>query len=109
MTFTGERMAELKYVGLDDINIDAFERSKVEDLARKHMEKLGRAVHNEFEAVLQFKGYHKEGERTKYSIHLRVAWPGGTITASKDDWFLANAVKATFEAAEAQLAHRFKD
>lgn len=97
---------ELKFVGLEGLEDVALER-EITSLAERHQGKLAYLVHNEFETVVHIKRYRKAGERQKFSVHLKVSWPGGTVASSKDDWFLPNAAKSAFEAAEQQLRSKF--
>jgi hypothetical protein len=102
-------MAEIKYVGLDEAGLDGFESRKLHDTLAHYAERLERIVHNTVELVTHLKAYDKAGERRKFSVHLRMTYPGATIVSDKkDDWNALTAVQRSLDALEEQVKHRLK-
>jgi len=101
-------MGTINYVDLDDAGIDTFQKKQLENAVEKHLGKLEHFVKNEFTVTLHTKAYNQTGERRKFSVHLKLNFPGSTMTAEKDDWDFLVAVKHAFAALEQQLMSRFK-
>lgn len=101
-------MAEIKYVGLEDLDLDVAERKRVEDEVTKHAKRIQQMVKNELELVIHLKPYHKTGERQKISVHIRATYPGGTVVSDKQhEWQLIPAIQAGMAAVEQQLERKF--
>lgn len=101
-------MTEIKYVGIEELPIENMQRLEVHALVEKHAKRIERIVHNELELVVHVKASDITGQRAKFSISIRAVYPGGTTTASKDDWQMLVGLQHALEAIEQQLAHKFK-
>lgn len=102
-------MAEIKYVGLDELSLDAFELQKLRETAESHAQKIERLVHNQLELIVHVKSYEKAGEKQKFSLHVRANYPGGHVVSDKvHDWNILTAVQHSLKAIEEQLHHKFR-
>jgi hypothetical protein len=58
---------------------------------------------------VHIKEYSKTGKRHKFSMHVRVSYPGGTVASSRShDWDARRALHKSFKDIENRLIHRFK-
>lgn len=102
-------MAEIKYVGFDELGLDTFQDKELKKTVETSAEKIQRSVHNELELVVHIKAYETGGEKKKYSIHLRATYPGGTIVSDKHhDWNVLTAVQRSLDALQLQAEKQFK-
>tara|TARA_Y100000310_G_C20576674_1_gene760774 strand:+ start:80 stop:1213 length:1134 start_codon:yes stop_codon:yes gene_type:complete len=99
----------IKFVGLKDLKLDEFEEDNLKKIAANEAFKLQRKIKNEFSLVLHLKSYEKDGHRQKYSISLRVEYPGQALSTSEDDWDFETALRKTFNNAKNALDKKFKD
>ena len=70
--------------------------------------KLQRLVHNEFSLIIHFKEYQKGGKQKKFSVHMRVEYPGKIVTVSQDDWDFETALHKAFDSAKNALLGKFR-
>ncbi|MBR9700695.1 hypothetical protein GOV11_02415 [Candidatus Woesearchaeota archaeon] len=101
-------MGEIRFVGLDDVNLERSIQSQLETLTDKHLDRIGYHIKNDFEVILHAKAHNDTGERTRHAVNVRVSYPGGTVTAGKDDWDFLVAVRQAFDAVDRQLASRWE-
>ena len=71
--------------------------------------KLQRKVKNEFKLIVHLKEYEKDGKRQKYSINLRIEFPGQILTSSQEDWDWRAALHKAFENAKNNAGKKFKE
>lgn len=100
-------MSTVRYVGLEDLGLDSFEQRQVESAVQKHLDKIAYHVKNEYELTIHLKAYQQAGERKKYSVNLKIAYPGATVTASKGSWELVTAIHESFRALDTQLRSKY--
>lgn len=101
-------MAEIKYVGLDDLGLDTFQERELRKNVELSAEKIQRAVNNELELVVHIKAYETDGKQKKFSIHIRATYPGDTIVSDKQhDWNVLTAVQRALEAVQYQAENKF--
>ncbi len=101
----------IQFIGLNQLDLDPGEKENVQKIASNESMKLQRKIHNEFTLVIHFKEYATEGKQQKqhkYSVHLRIEYPGKIVTVSQDDWDIIRALRETFANAENALDKKFK-
>ena len=104
-----EELTNIQYIGLDELNMDRFTEDWVKKIASYYSEKIGFLVKNEFDVVVHIKKYKKAGKQHKYSVHLRVNYPGGTVASGKAyDWDIRRALHKGFRDLKNELSHRYK-
>lgn len=96
----------IQYVGVSDLNEE--ERAAVNRVTTEGYEKVKRDLQNLTNLLVHIKTYNKEGDRKKYSVHLRVDAPTKINLASSrsDDWEIAAAMHKAFDDVRAQIRHR---
>ena len=98
----------IKFVGLNDVGLEAHEIANIQKAASNESFKLQRKIHNDFMLTIHLKEYEREGRQHKYSINLRVEFPGKIITSTQEDWDVVTAVRKAFNNAKNELGSRFK-
>ncbi len=98
----------IQFVDLNKIRLEPYQKANVQKICANEAFKLQRAIKDNFMLVLHFKEYQKDARQHKYSIHLRVEYPGKIITASGDDWDMETALHIAFEAAKTEAQKMFQ-
>ncbi|MEK6969821.1 MAG: CBS domain-containing protein [Nanoarchaeota archaeon] len=98
----------IQFIGLKELKLNAEQKAALEKIASNEAFKLQRELHNEFSLVMHIKDNSKEGKQNKYSVHLRVEFPGQIITCAEDDWDFETALRKTFNNAKNKLKSKFK-
>jgi len=95
----------IQFVGVSDLS--AEEQEVIQRLTTENYEKIKRDVHNLTNMTVHVKCYAKEGNRKKYSLHVKVAVPTKEFNSSNaDDWELARALHKAFNDIRNQIRHR---
>ncbi len=98
----------IQFIGVSELTPE--EQAMVSKLSTEHYEKLSRILKNNIENMtVHVKGYAKEGEKKKYSLHVRVKIPSSAVIESckSHDFDLARALHKSFDDLRAQIEHRF--
>lgn len=98
----------IQFVDLNKIRLEPHQKANVQKICSNEAFKLQRVIKDNFMLVLHFKEYQKDARQHKYSIHLRVEYPGKIITASQDDWDMETALHLVFEAAKTEAQKMFQ-
>ncbi|PIN74209.1 hypothetical protein COV20_01180 [Candidatus Woesearchaeota archaeon CG10_big_fil_rev_8_21_14_0_10_45_16] len=98
----------IKFVGLNKLDWHPSEKEALKKIASNESFKLQRILKNEFSLIIHLKEYEKEGQKHKYSVTMRVDFPGRNISISQDDWDWRTAVRKTFANAKNKLGKQFK-
>jgi predicted transcriptional regulator/ribosome-associated translation inhibitor RaiA len=96
----------IKFVGLSRARLDTYEKDNIRKIAANEAFKLQRKIKDKFFLRLHLKAYQKEGKQQKYSVHLRVEYPGQILTSEEDDWDVIVAVRKLFTNAKNALDSR---
>jgi len=95
----------IQFIGVSDLL--AEEQAVIHQLTTEHYEKIKRKLHNVTNMSVHVKCYQKEGDRKKYSLHVRVNAPTKEFNSSNaDDWELPRVLHKAFEDIEHQIQHR---
>ncbi len=85
MEFTG-----LKY-------LEPLEQTIVKGIAQEYLPILQREAHNDIDVLVHVKSYNKGGNRSKYSVHLKLISSGSSIDVDKThDWDLPRGIHEAF-------------
>ena len=80
----------IQYVGIDDLDIDSGSKNWLIENTNKLSEKIGFMLKKQFNLDVHVKEYKQNGgkdKRHKFSIHMKIEWPGHTFATSKaNDW-----------------------
>jgi CBS domain-containing protein/ribosome-associated translation inhibitor RaiA len=99
----------IQYVGLEELDIDSFLKLHVQRIASRQMERLQHYFNNEYQLILHIKEHQKTGERHKYSVHMRLVYPGATVPATKSvAWDIRTAMQEAFSKLESKLGSKYK-
>ena len=99
-------MENIQFIGYDDL--DDQEKVVLNKLATEYHEKIQRFFLNEdLNLVVQIKKLKKDGDKHKYSLHIRVNAPASVAQSSKAaDWDLARALHKAFKDLERSIEHK---
>ncbi|MBW3019510.1 hypothetical protein KY329_04990 [Candidatus Woesearchaeota archaeon] len=97
--------ADIQFTGVSDL--DAAEQDTVQVLSREYYDKIKRQLQNVVNISVHVKRYKLEGERNKYSVHVKVAAPMQIFAADHAHfWELPAAIHAAFQDIQNQITHR---
>jgi hypothetical protein len=95
----------IQFVGVSSLPAD--EQEIVHRLTTEHYEKIKRDLRNITNMTVHIKCYEKEGNRKKYSMHVKVVAPTREFNSTKaDDWELSRALHKAFNDIRSQIQHR---
>ncbi|MDP3989881.1 MAG: CBS domain-containing protein [archaeon] len=98
----------IKFVGLKELDWHSYDVTALKKIAGNEAFKLQRALKNDFDLVIHMKEYQKDAKKHKYSVHMKVEFPGRIVTVSQDDWDWKTAVRKTFANAKNKVGKQFK-
>ena len=99
----------VKFIGLNDVRLSPQQKYNLKKITDHEAMKLQRKIKQEFTLVLHLKEYTKEGDQGKFSVHLRIEYPGKILTSEQFDWDLETALRKTFNNAKNNTNSRFKE
>lgn len=87
----------MEFTGLKEL--EPLEQTIVKGIAQDYFPILQQRVHNDIDLLVHVKSYNKAGNRSKYSIHLKLIYAGDVIDVNKvHDWDLPKGVHEAFVA-----------
>jgi len=96
----------IQFVGVSELSPE--DQATVKSISTDEFEKIKRELHNITNMTVHVKCYEKEGDRKKYSMHVKVVAPTKVFDSSKaDDWDLAKAMHMACESILHQIQHKF--
>lgn len=98
----------IQFIGLNQVDLEPHEKYNIQKISSNEAFKLQRQVHNDFKLILHFKEYEKDGRQHKYSVNLRIEYPGKIVTSTEDDWDVETALRKAFENAKNELSGLFR-
>jgi CBS domain-containing protein len=98
----------IKFVGLNKSKLEPYQKVNIKKIAANETFKLQRKIKNELNLTIHIKDYQKTGGRQKFSVHLRLVFPGQIITSSQEDWDIETAVRKTFNNAKNAVKKKFR-
>lgn len=85
----------MEFTGLKEL--EPLEQTIVKGIAQEYFPVLQQRVHNDIDLLVHVKAYNKAGNRSKYSIHLKLIYAGNVIDVNKaHDWDLPKGVNEAF-------------
>ncbi|MBI2102927.1 CBS domain-containing protein [Candidatus Woesearchaeota archaeon] len=98
----------IQYVGLNAVKLASYEKESFQKVASNESFKLQRLVHNDFKLVIHLKAYDKDGTRQKYSVTMRLDYPGKLVEATAVDWDIVTALRKAFDGTKNELQKMFR-
>ncbi len=97
----------IQFVGVSELAPE--EQALVSKISTENYEKIQRMIKNVENMTVHIKCYDKEGQRKKYSLHVRVKAPTTAVIESckSHDFDLARALHKAFDDVHTQIEHRF--
>ena len=80
----------------------------IKDLIEKKLSKLEHDFSQDSKLIVDIKEYEKEGNRAKFSIHLRLEAPSSMLAAHAFDWDVIKATRKALDNLETEFKHKFK-
>ena len=99
----------IKFIGLKEVKLLPHQKYNFQKIASNESFKLERKIKNKLNLIIHLKAHEKEGGKQKFSVHMRLEYPGRIITSSQDDWDLETALRKTFNNAKNATSKRFKE
>ena len=97
----------IQFIGLNQAKLQDYQKYNIQKIAGNEAFKLQRKINSKMNLVVHIKEYDKAGAKQKYSVHLRVEFPGKILTSSQDDWDIETALRKTFDNAKNEIKKRF--
>lgn len=97
----------VSFIGLKEIRLTEPQKAAIQEIAENETGKLEYGIDNLLNVIVHLKAYDKGGKQ-KYSVHLRLEYPGRIISVCQDDWKLITAVRKAFVSAKNEVKKRFK-
>ena len=99
---TENRKPVIRTVGLDELALNPAEHASVYGLIEQLTKKLCRK--KECGVTVHVKAYDHEGNRKKYSVHIKYTAPGTLLVSGKmHDWNLQTAIRAAYRTLDERL------
>lgn len=98
---------KINFVGLKEIRLTEPQLADIQQIADNETGKLEYGIDDLLNVIIHLKAYDKGGKQ-KYSVNLRLEYPGRIITVAQDDWKLITAVRKAFVSAKNEVSKRFK-
>lgn len=98
----------IQFMGLKELQLLPHQQENVQKISAIEGEKLQRDLGNECLIAVHFKMYSRQGGKHKYSVHIRLEYPGRIITGEQDDWRLETALHKVFENVKNEVNKRFR-
>ena len=102
-------MEQIRFIGLN--KCDDLENTKIRDLTKKHLTKLGKYI-EDYTLIMKIRKHaivkKSIDKSVKYSIHIKIEFPNILINASYADWDLTRTVHRVFEKVEHEIEHKFR-
>ena len=96
----------IQFVGIRDL--DPMEQEVVHRLTTEYYSRIKRQLKNITDLVVHIKCMKKEGDRKKFSMHIRAIAPTGMVEADKaSDFDLSRALHKGFEDVMQLIKHKF--
>jgi len=101
-----EHSDRIQFIGVSELN--AEEQEIVSSITTEYFEKLKRSLHNDTNLVVHVKTHNVEGNRKKYSMHIRAMLPTKQQfdSTNQDDWELPAVLHKAFESIQNQIKHK---
>lgn len=99
-----EHTQTIEYVGVSDLKV--HEQEVVHAITEEYSEKFKHTAIQYSGIVVHVKVYNTEGQRRKYSVHVRLAHPKHTFESKTDDWQLSPVMHHAFEDIIKQMHHK---
>ena len=96
-------MESVQIVGSEQL--DKSEKEDIKRIANEYFTKIQRQLKNIESIIIHVKEYNKEGNRKKFSLHIRAIAPTRIFEADAFDWELHKAIHKAFEKLETELEH----
>ncbi|MBI2146713.1 CBS domain-containing protein [Candidatus Woesearchaeota archaeon] len=98
----------IQFIGLNKVDLEPAQKYSIQKIVSNEALKLQRKIHHtQFELVVHLKEYEKDGTQHKYSVSLRVEFPGQIITSTEDDWDVETALRKALENAQNVAEKKF--
>ena len=98
----------IKFKGLNKVRLQPYQKYNIQKIANNEAIKLQRKIKNNMDLVIHLKSYDKQGGEQKFTVNLRLEYPGQLITSTQEDWDLETALRKTFNNAKNYADKKFK-
>lgn len=103
--------SKIRFVGLEKTKLFPKQKDSLKLIAASELDKLQRGIPDDFDTIIHIKEYDKGGKNRKYSINLKLEFPGKLLVIDKGKlgmWDAEIALRKSFENAKNALKVRFK-
>lgn len=99
----------IQFIGLNKLDVDSYDLKSIKKIASNEAFKLQREIKNDFKLVVHIKQYSKTGRQHKYSVHLKLEFPGQMVAVDEDDWDIRRAFHKAFSNAKTKVKKMFRE
>ena len=103
--------SSVKLVGLSKTHLSQTEIDLLKKVANNEISKIERKIKNDLKLNIRIKEHKKSGKsnkKHKYSVTLKVDFPGQILTSTQEDWDPVTALRKSFNNIKNKLNSRYK-
>jgi len=99
-------MEAIQFTGLNELAPE--DQARVKDLSAEYYDKIKRGLKNITSLAIHIKATKKEGNKKKYSVHIKAIAPTAIFASTKAvDWDIARVMHKAFNDIQQEIKHRF--
>ena len=84
-------------------DLDSFEKARAESALILAFDKIQKRVKNDVFLHAHFKQHEVEGKRVKYTVNLKLSFPGGVFVASETAWGCVDSLQGALKVLEREV------
>lgn len=97
---------KINFVGLEQTMLKERQKKHLKEIASYEANKLQRLIDSQFNLTLLIKEFDKESKKQRYSIGMKVVYPGKVLNSERsqrDTWDVKSALKKAFDSVKNNL------
>tara|TARA_Y100000310_G_C20401249_1_gene677485 strand:+ start:311 stop:655 length:345 start_codon:yes stop_codon:yes gene_type:complete len=97
---------EINFRGLEDTKLKERQKRHLKEIASNEANKLQRWIDDQFAVTLHIKEYDQQSKKQRYSIGMRVEYPGKVLNSERsqrDTWDVKAALRKAFDSVKNNL------
>ncbi|MCK4590049.1 MAG: hypothetical protein KAT77_06395 [Nanoarchaeota archaeon] len=101
-------LGNVKITGLKKIDLDPKESTNMRRILDDHAGKLRKLIKNDFVLNVNLRQHSKSGNRQKWSVKMKINYPGKMISSEEHAWTLEEALHKSFKNLEGRAKNYFR-
>jgi len=97
----------IRLTGIKKTNLEPYQVANIKKILNDQATVFSRWLKNEFVLRVDVKEYKKDGKRHKWSVMMKLIFPGRMIQGDEHDWDIETALRKAFNNVKKQVKHAF--